>query len=144
MSAPVAPSASNDRIANDRVSNDHASNDHASNDHASNDRASNERPVGDHTEPTVTSTSDNHSANISKQDPHSVAHETVPPESRPVGQDEHGTTGPDDAPPGAPEGENYPPQKHAGQVGFGPHYADVHGKEAVCRLGSLKVELKTD
>ncbi|KAF8754775.1 hypothetical protein RHS01_06052 [Rhizoctonia solani] len=61
--------------------------------------------------------------------PHSVAHEEIPPESRPVGSEEHGTTGPNDPPPGAAEGEMYPPQKHAGKVGYGPHYAEVHGKE---------------
>ncbi|KAG8686267.1 hypothetical protein FRC09_014249 [Ceratobasidium sp. 395] len=97
-------------------------------------------------EPAVTSTSDNHSAPISKpkQDPHSVAHETVPPESRPVGREEHGTTGPDDKPPGAPEGEDYPPQKHAGAVGYGPHYAEVHGKETGfgAKLTGYKEQIK--
>jgi len=95
-------------------------------------------------EPTVTSTSDNHSANVSKPHPHSVAHESVPPESRPVGQEEHATTGPDDKPPGAAEGEDYPPQKHAGQVGLGPHYAEVHGKEAGfgAKLTGMKEQLK--
>jgi hypothetical protein len=87
-------------------------------------------------DPVVTPTSSNHSAPISKaqgpgQGPHSVENETVPPESRPIGKAEHGTTGPDDAPPGAPEGESYPPQLHAGQVGLGPHYAEVHGKDNV-------------
>lgn len=82
-------------------------------------------------EPIVTSTSFAHSAPISKPHPHSVAYETVPPESRPVGSEEHGTTGRSDTPPGANEGEQYPPQIHAGKVGYGPHYADTHGNNTV-------------
>ncbi|KAG9107446.1 hypothetical protein FRC07_008630, partial [Ceratobasidium sp. 392] len=95
-------------------------------------------------EPVVTSTSDDHSASVSKPHPHSVAHESVPPESRPVGKEEHGTTGPEDPPPGAPEGENYPPQKHAGAVGFGPHYAEVHGKDTgfAAKVTGLKEQIK--
>lgn len=81
-------------------------------------------------EPTVTSTSNDHSARISKVHPHSVAHEQVPPESRPVGQEDNTTPGPNDSSP-APAGEQYPPQLHAGHVGYGPHYAEVHGKETV-------------
>ncbi|CAE7226404.1 unnamed protein product [Rhizoctonia solani] len=95
-------------------------------------------------EPTVTSTSSTHSAPISKPHPHSVAHEQVPPESRPVGSEEHGTTGPSDPPPGAKDGEQYPPQIHAGKVGYGPHYAEVHGKDAGlgAKVTGLKEELK--
>ncbi|CAE6443390.1 unnamed protein product [Rhizoctonia solani] len=99
-------------------------------------------------EPTVTSTSSTHTAPISqtqtKPHPHSVAHEEIPPESRPVGSAEHGTTGPDDAPPGAKEGEQYPPQLHAGKVGYGPHYAEVHGKESGlgAKLTGVKEQLK--
>ncbi|KAG8738863.1 hypothetical protein FRC10_006412 [Ceratobasidium sp. 414] len=81
-------------------------------------------------EPVATPTSPNHSVPISKPHPHPVAHESVPPESRPVGTEGHGTTGHEDKPPGPPDGEDYPPQKHAGAVGYGPHYAEVHGKEA--------------
>ncbi|CUA73299.1 hypothetical protein RSOLAG22IIIB_05247 [Rhizoctonia solani] len=66
-------------------------------------------------EPTVTSTSFTHSAPISKPHPHSVAYETVPPESRPAGSEENGTAGPSDTPPGMNEGEQYPPQIHAGK-----------------------------
>ncbi|CAE6444298.1 hypothetical protein BN14_10161 [Rhizoctonia solani AG-1 IB] len=98
-------------------------------------------------EPTVTSTSSAHTAPVSetsKPHPHSVAHEEIPPESRPVGSEEHGTTGPDDPPPGAKEGEQYPPQLHAGKVGYGPHYAEVHGKEngLGAKLTGVKEQLK--
>ncbi|KAF8686278.1 hypothetical protein RHS04_00275 [Rhizoctonia solani] len=116
-------------------------------------------------EPTVTSTSSTHTAPVSahsqtqtqtqtqthnqdqdqtKPHPHSVAHEEIPPESRPVGSEEHGTTGPNDPPPGAAEGEMYPPQKHAGKVGYGPHYAEVHGKETGlgAKLTGMKEQLK--
>ncbi|CAE6475470.1 unnamed protein product [Rhizoctonia solani] len=97
-------------------------------------------------EPIVTSTSSTHSARISKPqtDPHSVAHEQVPPESRPVGSEEHATTGPSDPPPGAKEGEQYPPQLHAGKVGYGPHYAEVHGNDSGlgAKLTGVKEQLK--
>ncbi|EUC59245.1 2OG-Fe(II) oxygenase family protein [Rhizoctonia solani AG-3 Rhs1AP] len=95
-------------------------------------------------EPTVTSTSSTHSAPISKPHPHSVAHEEVPPESHPIGSEEHGTTGPTDAPPGTAEGEQYPPQLHAGKVGYGPHYAEVHGKDTGlgAKVTGLKEQLK--
>ncbi|CAE6488294.1 unnamed protein product [Rhizoctonia solani] len=98
-------------------------------------------------EPTVTSTSSTHSAPVSKATkphPHSVAHEEHPPESRPVGSEEHGTTGPSDAPPGTKEGEQYPPQIHAGKVGYGPHYAEVHGKDTGlgAKMTGLKEQIK--
>ncbi|CUA73298.1 hypothetical protein RSOLAG22IIIB_05246 [Rhizoctonia solani] len=95
-------------------------------------------------EPTVTSTSSTHSAPISKPHPHSVAHEQVPPESHPVGSDEHATTGPSDTPPGTNEGDQYPPQIHAGKVGYGPHYAEVHGKDSGlgAKVTGLKEQLK--
>ncbi|CAE6424637.1 unnamed protein product [Rhizoctonia solani] len=95
-------------------------------------------------EPTVTSTSSTHSTPVSKPHPHSVAHEEVPPESHPVGSEEHGTTDPTDAPPGTKEGEQYPPQIHAGKVGYGPHYAEVHGKDTGlgAKVTGLKEQLK--
>ncbi|CAE6444948.1 hypothetical protein RSOLAG22IIIB_13269 [Rhizoctonia solani] len=95
-------------------------------------------------EPIVTSTSFTHSAPISKPHPHSVAYETVPPESRPVGSEEHVATGPSDTPPGTNEGEQYPPQIHAGKVGYGPHYAEIHGNNTGlgAKVTGLKEQLK--
>ncbi|QRV78561.1 hypothetical protein RhiJN_06576 [Ceratobasidium sp. AG-Ba] len=96
-------------------------------------------------EPVVTSTSSNHSVPISKpgQGPHSVAHETAAPESHPVGDAENGVHDPNDKAPGAPD-EGYPPQLHAGQVGYGPHYAEVHGKETGlgAKMTGLKEQIK--
>ncbi|KAG8694362.1 hypothetical protein FRC11_002240, partial [Ceratobasidium sp. 423] len=40
--------------------------------------------------------------------------------------------------------EQYPPQIHAGKVGYGPHYAEVHGKETGfgAKLTGMKEQLK--
>ncbi|KAJ1305155.1 hypothetical protein OPQ81_000189 [Rhizoctonia solani] len=68
----------------------------------------------------------------------------IPPESHPAGSEEQASTGPTDSPPGASKGEQYPPQLHAGKVGYGPHYAEVHGKDTGlgAKVTGVKEQLK--
>ncbi|KAG8919567.1 hypothetical protein FRC02_001559 [Tulasnella sp. 418] len=43
---------------------------------------------------------------------------------------------------GAPDSD-YPPQLHAGKVGYGPHYAETHGKVSMGeKLSGIELELK--